>query len=68
MNSMNIIIELDGVRYVRSDVVQRVYALMQDQKKYFQTRDKSLLVDCKQREANFLRFCETYGLTDGGRQ
>ena len=45
---------IDGETYVHGDVIRHVYRLMQDQKRYFATKDKELLVDCKQREQAFL--------------
>ena len=55
---------IDGETYVHGDVIRHVYRLMQDQKRYFATRDKELLVDCKQREQAFLKFCKDNNLTN----
>lgn len=44
--------------FVAFGVLERVYQLIKDQKRYFKTRDKLLQQDCKRREDAFLQYFE----------
>lgn len=45
-----------GAIYVSLEVVGRVYDLIIAQRKFFRTRDKKLLAECKRREDGFVNW------------
>lgn len=55
--SREMVFETDAV-YVKLEVVSHLYKLFRDQKDYFKTRINELLVECKRREAGFMKWYE----------